>query len=224
MAKNLTFLSKDYFKFFQELARNNRKEWFDENKKRYQEVVKVPFENLVASILEMLGKEDPEFQHLQPSDCIFRINRDVRFAKDKSPYKLNRSAVFNPGGKKSMETPGFYFEIGADTSVCYTGSYMPEAEQLRKVRSKIVQNSKEFDKIINSKKFKTHWGEVLGDKNKKLPPEFAEAGKTLPLVFNKQFYAKHEFDPEIAIEAGFDRYIYEVFKAAMDFNAFLNVK
>lgn len=226
MAKTITkstFLDKEYFKFFMELARNNQKTWFDENRTRYHEVIKIPFENLVQSILEKFAKKDKSYADLKASDCIFRINRDIRFSKDKTPYKLNRSAVIVPGGRKNMILPGFYFEIGAESSVCYTGSYQPEPEQLLKIRNKIAQQPKEFEKIINNKVFKTTWGEIQGEKNKKLSPELTEAAVNAPLIYNKQFYCVHEFDPELAIKTGFDDYIIDVLNAAHNYNSFLTV-
>lgn len=223
MTNKNAFLEKDYFKFFAELTMNNRKEWFDENKKRYNEKIKLPFENLVAALLGELSKKDARYAELKPSDCIFRINRNVRFSKDKSPYKTNRSAVITVGGRKNMELPGFYFEIGADNCVCYTGVYMPDSEQLLKIREKIASQPKELDKIINDKTFKKDWGSVLGEKNKKLSKELQEAASTQALIYNKQFYCKHDFDPELALKPGFEKYILGLIKSADKYNQFLTV-
>src|SRR5690606_4197407 len=95
----MAYFTSDFIEFFKELAANNNKEWFDENRERYQKNVKIPFEKFVAALMAELKKDDPELTG-DPKKAIFRINRDIRFAKDKTPYKLNRSAAISKYGKK----------------------------------------------------------------------------------------------------------------------------
>ena len=100
-----TYFSPDFLQFFKELAANNHKEWFDENRKRYETVVKKPFEVFVQHAIDEMAKLDPRLSELDPKKCIFRINRDIRFSKDKAPYKLNRSAAISVGGRNDMIEP-----------------------------------------------------------------------------------------------------------------------
>jgi uncharacterized protein (TIGR02453 family) len=102
----MSFFTADYLAFFKELAANNHKEWFDANRKRYETSVKEPFKAFTQHLIDELAKKEPAFKELKASDCIFRINRDIRFSKDKTPYKTQCSAVISPNGKKSSSIHG----------------------------------------------------------------------------------------------------------------------
>ena len=106
----MSHLNENYRQFFVDLAPNNTSEWFNTNRKRYEQDVKIPFNNLVTELISKLANIDKNLEGVKAADCIFRINRDIRFAKDKTPYKLNMSAAIAPGGRKNMSYPGFYFE------------------------------------------------------------------------------------------------------------------
>ena len=99
----------DYLLFFQELAQNNHKEWFDLNRSRYEKNVKVPFRDFTQVAIDTIAKSDPLFKDLLAKDCVFRINRDIRFSKEKIPYKTMCSALISPNGKKSKAINGIYF-------------------------------------------------------------------------------------------------------------------
>ncbi|MCB0846293.1 MAG: DUF2461 domain-containing protein, partial [Bacteroidetes bacterium] len=105
----MPYFTPDYIAFFEELARNNTKEWFDQNRSRYEKSVKKPFYAFVERMIDLISEDDPAVM-ITPKDAIFRINRDIRFSNDKTPYKTNFSAVVSPGGRKEMVTPGLYFE------------------------------------------------------------------------------------------------------------------
>jgi len=139
-------------KFLKDLKKNNHKEWFDANRKQY-DAAKEDFAGLIKKVIEMHGKKDETIASLQPKDCVFRINRDIRFSKDKTPYKTNFGASINRGGKKSVFS-GYYFhcEPGGESFVG-GGLWMPEPEDLKKVRQEIDYSFAEFKKIITSKKF-----------------------------------------------------------------------
>ncbi|GAB5466250.1 MAG: hypothetical protein Kapaf2KO_16860 [Candidatus Kapaibacteriales bacterium] len=172
--------------FFSELKDNNNRDWFHENKKRYEKHVKKPFAALVADLL--IAFQDQLGIGLEPKDCIFRINRDIRFSKDKSPYKLNTSAVFAPGGKKDHSRPGLYVELGAEKMSIAGGSWMPDKEQLHKIRTYIASDTEKYNEVFSEKGFVSYFGEVKGDENKRLPKEFQEAGEICPDIYKKQFY------------------------------------
>lgn len=184
----MAYFEPDFIDFFKELAQNNHKEWFDENRKRYARVVKEPFKAFVEDLIRHLADWDHELIGVEPKNCIFRINRDIRFSKDKTPYKTNVSASVAPGGKKDMETPGVYIELDAYEVKMYSGVYMPEKEQLRKLRSHISQNMEEFKALHSDAAFIQNFGSIKGDKNKIIPKEFKPYVTQEPLIVNKQFY------------------------------------
>lgn len=211
----------DFLDFFKELAPNNNKDWFDENRKRYHESVKTPFDNFVTVMINEMRKTDKSL-NISYKDCVFRINRDIRFSKDKTPYKLNRSAAISAGGKKDRINPGIYFEITPEHVRVYSGVFGPDKHQLLAVREEITDNLKEFDKLINEKKFKSTFGEIHGAKNVRLPKEMQEAGEKQPLIYNKQFYVYTTFSPEIIFKERLENKLVEAFKIAEPLAKFLS--
>jgi uncharacterized protein (TIGR02453 family) len=138
--------------FLKELKKNNNKPWFDLNRKKY-ESAKADFAAFIQQVIDQHGKKDPGISGLLAKDCMFRINRDTRFAKDKSPYKTNFGASINKGGKKAWNTAGYYFHL--EPGSCFTGGgiYMPEPDVLKKIRQEIDYNLPAFKKILSSKEF-----------------------------------------------------------------------
>jgi uncharacterized protein (TIGR02453 family) len=149
--------------FLKNLKRNNRKEWFDANRQKY-DATKKDVEELSAAIIKQLCKSDESVAHLQPRDCMFRINRDVRFSKDKSPYKTNMGVYFSKGGKKGPQA-GYYFHLEPGACFVAGGLWMPMPEDLKKVRQEIDYNWDEFRKIIENKKFKSTFGDLQRPKD-----------------------------------------------------------
>ena len=204
-----------------DLAANNHKDWFDQNRSSYQTEVKAAMEVFVGDLIATL-KKDADLGDLKASDCIFRINKDIRFSKDKTPYKLQMSALIVKGGRKQMYDPGLYIELGPEFLNIYSGFYMPEKDQLLKIREKIAANPASFEKIINAKAFKASFGEVRGEKSKILPKELKEVAKLHELIYNKQFYLVHQVDAEKILDSDLLSYVVNHFKSAAEFNRFLN--
>lgn len=152
-------LQKSTVGFLKELKKNNTKEWFDTNRKKY-EAAKADFAALTNAVIHGLGKKDPFVASLLAKDCTFRINRDVRFSKNKDPYKTNMGMYLSRGGKKSLFS-GYYFHLEpGGNSFMGGGLYMPEPDVIKKVRQEIDYNWDEFSKIIKQKKFKTVYKEL----------------------------------------------------------------
>ena len=174
-AKSRFMLQSSTLKFLSSLKKNNNKPWFDANRKAY-EAAKTDFAGFIDTVIEAYGKKDPSIAHLKAKDCMFRINRDVRFSKDKSPYKTNMGASINKGGKKSM-TAGYYFHLEPGDSFTGGGLYMAMPDQLKNIRQEIDYSWKEFQKIISSKQFKTVYGDLYMGYDMKLvrPPKGYEA-------------------------------------------------
>jgi uncharacterized protein (TIGR02453 family) len=192
----MTYFSTDFLAFFKELAGNNHKDWFDLNRKRYEANVKKAFEVFITDLIAEINKHDKKIE-ITYKEAVFRINRDIRFSKNKEPYKLNRSAIISPKGRKDKAFPGLYLEMGPEHYRIYGGVYQPDKEQLYSIRETIVSDPKAFMKMVNNKKFKNTFGEIHGEKNKIIPKEFKEEAAQTPLVFNKQFYWFTEFEPEL---------------------------
>ncbi|HRW90575.1 MAG: DUF2461 domain-containing protein [Flavobacteriales bacterium] len=183
----MAWFTADYQRFFKDLAAHNDRDWFHANKKRYETSVKKPFEAFVQELIDRMGKLDKQYR-ITPKEAIFRIHRDVRFSNDKTPYKLNSSALITAGGRKGMGLPGMYFELGPEHLRAYGGHYMPDKDTLYQVRTKIAKDPKAFRKLYEGKRFKELFGGVRGERNKVLPKEFKAAAEGEPLLFNKQFY------------------------------------
>jgi uncharacterized protein (TIGR02453 family) len=215
------FFTNDYVSFFKELAANNHKEWFDLNRKRYESSVKEPFKRFVQHVITEFTKLDKSFEDLEAKDCIFRINRDVRFSADKTPYKLYASAVISPGGKKSRSLSGVYVELTPEHVRVYSGVYEPDKEEIYDIRSHITANMDEFNSFIFAPAFKKLFGEIRGEKNKILPPEFKQAAAQQPLMFNKQWYFFAEFTPDYIAKPGLDELVISCYKTALPVSSFL---
>ena len=153
-------------KFLKDLKKNNNKSWFDANRPRY-ESAKKDFETFIQQVIDKLAKSDETIQGLKAKDCMFRINRDVRFAKDKSPYKTNFGASINKGGKKSS-LAGYYFHLEPGESFIGGGIWMPQPKDLAQVRQEIDYNFKEFKKITGSVSFKKEYGDLYAGEDAKL--------------------------------------------------------
>lgn len=211
---NEVFFTPDFLEFFKELAANNHKEWFDENRKRYEQSVKKPFENYVQAVIEEVRKIDPEVV-ITYKEAIFRINRDIRFSKDKAPYKLDRSAVISPLGRKDHTKPGFYLSLGPEKNWFGGGAYEMKSDQLQRLRESMAAKPGEIDKLIGDKKFASKFDEIKGDQHKRLPKEFTEAAETQPLLYKKRFYYMAEEKPELVLSDQLLPVTMEYFKASL---------
>jgi uncharacterized protein (TIGR02453 family) len=177
--------------FLRLLQKNNNKPWFDANRPLY-EAARADFGNFIQKVIDTHSKKDPSIKGLVAKDCMFRINRDIRFSKDKTPYKNNMGASMNKGGKQSVSSGGYYFHLQPGQSFAGGGLWMPEAENLRKVRQEIDYNFKDFKKIINSKKFKDVYGDLSHDAEFKLsrvPKGYEAANPAAEYLKLKSFVA-----------------------------------
>ncbi len=180
-------ISQDFITFFTELEKNNNKAWFDAHRNEYEQHVRAPFIELVESVIPGLLEIEADILP-DAKKSLFRINRDIRFSKDKTPYNLMMKSGLSPGGKKS-ERPGFYLGIGADMVHMGGGVYQLDKTALRNVRRLIASNTDQFLSILEEKEFKSRFGEIKGEQNKRIDPEFNPVIEQTPLILNKQFYA-----------------------------------
>jgi len=215
----MTALSKDFFDFFKDLSSNNNRDWFHGNKKRYEQSVKEPFKALVGAVIAGAQKIDPEIQ-IEPKEAIFRINRDIRFSKDKTPYKTNVSAIISRYGRKRKDFPGYYLHIDQGNLMIGGGAYFLPKEELAAVRQHIMLHPERFAKIIKGKKFVDLYGGIQGEANKRIPKEYKEFHLTQPLIANKQFFFMADNDPKLTLKEDVLKYILNHYKAGSTLNAF----
>lgn len=183
-------LQKTSIKFLQDLKLNNHREWFESNRKIYENA-KADYLQFVGEVLKGVSKNDDTLALLQPKDCTFRINRDVRFSKNKAPYKTNMGAGFSKGGKKMM-LAGYYFQCEPDASFIAGGIWMPLAPELKKVRQEIDYCHDEFNGIVTSKKFVAEFGELEHGESvilKRPPKGYEEDNPAIGYLKLKSFIA-----------------------------------
>jgi uncharacterized protein (TIGR02453 family) len=215
----MKYFSNSFFKFFDGLAKNNNKEWFEKNRPVYENEVKAPFRKLVEDVTTKLSKDLPELSR-DAGKSIFRINRDIRFSKDKSPYKNHVAAVFSPLGTKDLDYPGFYIHFGLDEVMVGGGKYFVSKEQLAKIRQEIFYNNDTFKKLLNDKAFKKVYKNLTGEKSKILEPRYKEFLAEQPLIANKQFWYSTSLTRSEVTGDKLDTLLYNSMKAGIKINKF----
>ncbi|MEN9399212.1 MAG: hypothetical protein RL632_313 [Bacteroidota bacterium] len=218
----MAFFTADFLEFFIELAPNNNKDWFDLNRKRYESSVREPFRHFVQHLIDTLALTQPEFKGLEAKDCVFRINRDIRFSKDKTPYKMNVSAVISPNGKKSQAVNGVYFELGPEHVRVYGGVYEIDKDDLLAVREGIAANLEAFKAAYTDKQFVRTFKNIIGEKNKIIPKDLRDAAEVEPLIFNKQWYFYAQFDAEDVLRDDLDQVILKCYEAGKPVESFFS--
>lgn len=205
--------------FLRQLVCNNNKEWFDANKDQYLEAKK-EFEQFTASMIKKAQKVDPDIKELDPKKCTFRIYRDVRFSKDKTPYKNNFGAFINAGGKKSPFA-GLYLHVEPDASFIAGGS-VPNPKILPAIRTAINENPKQFEKILSSAELKKHFGGLQGEQLKRAPKGFDNDAPHVDLLKFKHYALSHKVEDEFWLEKNLEDNIIDLFEVVQPFNAFVN--
>lgn len=216
----MAWFTADAIAFFAELEQNNDKTWFEANRKRYEASVKTPMLEFAAEMIERMREIDPEITML-PRNAVFRIHRDTRFSKNKAPYKTNAGLVVTRGEKHNPGVPGLYFHFDAGRMAVASGLYFIEPAQLRVLREYIAANLDEFGQLLNDPDWKTHFGEMAGEKNKVLPPELREAAAKQPLLYNKQFFYWGEHPAIEITRDDLPEFVMRHIRAAQPMNRFL---
>jgi len=192
----MAYFTPDFVKFFKDLSKNNHKEWFNENRKRYQQSVKDPFYAFVDQLIEQVQAFDPDVQ-IQAKDAVMRINRDIRFSPDKTPYNLHYGAIISPAGRKDKSIPGLFLRFSPQMVGVFGGAHGIDKTQLQNIRKAIAKDVEGFQSLINESKFANNFGSIRGEQHKRIPPEFKATHQVEPLIANKQFYYLAELDPGI---------------------------
>lgn len=208
------------FSFLKAIAKNNNREWFEKNKANYL-TAKTQFEDFLEAFHKELLKFDESLAGINPRKQGFRIYRDVRFSKDKRPYKVNMGAGFSARGKMDQES-GYYIHIEPGKCFIAGGFYMPNPENLAKIRQEIDYNSKAFLKILNEKKFKKVFSGLDDfDKLKTAPKGYPKDHPQLELLKNKSFIVSHNFTDKEVLDKKFVKTAAETARLIKPLNDFL---
>ena len=210
--------------FLSALKENNNKPWFDTNRKTY-ETAKKNFAEVVQELIKSIEifDKDIEEAQLEAKNCTFRINRDVRFSKNKDPYKTNFGASFNKGGKKA-NSAGYYLQIDSNQCFMAGGIWMPEPDYLRKIRVEIDYNFDEFKNILKADAFKNTFTNGLDRESSTVrPPKgYDETNPAIELIKLKSFTASSVIDSKEILKPNFTDTVLAGFEAMKPFIAFLN--
>ena len=218
----MAYFTKETLAFLEGLHINNDREWFSANRAIYERAVKAPFEAFVAEMIDRVKEHEPELR-MAPKDAIFRINRDTRFSKDKSPYKTHLGAIIGLGGKHGEDKTGFYVQLSFDNALVAGGAYQLSAPALARVRASIARDPKAFERLIRGKRFASRFpGGLQGEVAKRMPPELAEAARAHPVIANKQFWWEAEMEPEVALRDDLVDLMMGYYRAGMEVSAFLD--
>lgn len=195
-------LSKESLQFIDDLTANNNRDWFLEHKKQYEKF-KSDYQSLVAAFLAKIKPLDPSLELLEVKNCTFRINRDIRFSKDKTPYK-NHLGIWMSSGVKGSNRAGYYIHIGKDESFIAAGCYSPEAADLKKIRKEIAFFYDDLEEILSEKSFIRTFGS-LDQKNtlKNAPKDYDKDHPAIAFLKLKSFVAMQKFDYKEALASNF---------------------
>ena len=208
--------------FLRQLKRHNEKPWFDANRVKYLDA-RADFENLIRQIITEFGKIDPDISTLQVKDCVFRIYRDTRFSKNKTPYKTHFAAGINKGGKR-VHVPGYYFhaELG-DYTYCGGGIWRPDTPELKKIRQEIDYNYEDFLSIIKDKKFVKMFGDLDDEAAlSRAPQGYEEDNPAIKYLKMRSFIAGVSFSDEELTSKGLLKKIVHTFTVMKPFINFLS--
>jgi uncharacterized protein (TIGR02453 family) len=206
--------------FLSQLKNNNNREWFGQNRKLYIEAKK-DFETFVSEVLTDMERFE-NLEGLTAKQCIFRINRDIRFSPDKTPYKKNMSAVFVRGGKKSPYHPYYLHIEPGGNSFLGGGLYDPDSQKLAKVRQEIDYNKKSLMEITEHPDFKKYFKGISGDRLKTAPKGYSKNHPDIDLLNFKQYLVTYSLDDHQLLKEDFSNLVVEVFKAMKPFLDWLN--
>jgi uncharacterized protein (TIGR02453 family) len=211
---------KNILDFLKSLQENNDRDWFNENRKQY-ESAKAEMEEVINQIIPLIKAFDPSIGAITAKECMFRIFRDVRFAKDKSPYKTNFGGFISKGGRKGIHS-GYYLHIQPGASFIGGGCYMPQSDPLKKIRQEILYNIEEFKGIIKQKDFIKYFDQLEGDKLKRPPKDFPADFPDIELLKFKSYVVFKSVSDKEILSKNFMEHMIDIFKAMHPLNQFLN--
>jgi uncharacterized protein (TIGR02453 family) len=213
---------KDFFVFLEELKANNNRAWFNTNKNRYHQSVVSPISEFIVGMAPRLNEISPHYiaDPKPHGGSMFRIYRDTRFSKDKSPYKTHAAVQFRHEAGKDAHAPGFYLHLASDGLLFGGGIWQPPGPQLNIIRDYIADNARSWARISNSTKVKEVGG-IKGDSLKRPPRGFDAEHVHIEDLKRKSFYVMTEAPPKHALKPGFIDEVTDAFRRAAPLNRFI---
>ena len=216
------YFTKSGFSFLAELDKNNNREWFHENKNRYEDLIRIPALNFIDDMENDLNHISPHFLAVakKVGGSLMRVHRDVRFGKDKSPYKTNIGIQFRHEMGRDVHAPGFYLHVEPGDCFLGVGIWRPDSDALGKIRDSIVERDKVWLDAINDKAFKKNF-ELSGESLKTAPRGY---DKTHPLIKDlrrKDFIAISIVDEKKVLSKNFKEHVIKRFTEAESYMQFL---
>ncbi|HKK41172.1 MAG TPA: DUF2461 domain-containing protein [Bacteroidales bacterium] len=216
-------INKATLDFLSAVKENNNRDWFLQNKAFYQEA-KENFEQVVQQLIKNLLEFEPILKGLEAKTCIYRINRDIRFSNDKSPYKTHFGAFIVRGGRKNGDRfAGYYFHIEPGGSIAAGGSYMPPSPWLAAIRERIDEEPGKLRRIIEAKEFVNYFGALDGEKLKTAPKGFTVDHPDIDLLRFKSYLVVNQLDEQLVTSDRLISHVTDVFRAMKPLNDFLNM-
>ncbi|GEP50487.1 TIGR02453 family protein [Flavobacterium noncentrifugens] len=214
-------ISKESLKFLDDLKKNNNRDWFLANKSRY-ESYKKEYYQLVQDFLDEIKPNDHMLDHLEVKNCVFRVNRDIRFSNDKTPYKTHMG-IWMSAGSKNTNLSGYYIHIENGASFIAAGLYWPDAPDLKKVRKEIAFFYDELEDIVDDKNFKSVFGALDRDNVLKTSPkDFEKDHPAIEFLKLKSFTASAKIDDKTLTDKDFVKKTAAKLIALKPLNEFLN--
>lgn len=213
-------IKKNVFDFLKKLEKNNNREWFNTNKNLYSTAYADMLE-VIERLIPRVAVFDADIKNLEANKCMFRIYRDVRFSKDKSPYKLNFGGFLVKGGRNSGNA-GYYLHIENNNSFIAGGIHMPPAPKLKKIRQEIYFHIDEFKAIIEDRKNIKLFNAISGDKLKRPPKDFDPDFPDIDLLKYKSYGFVHNITNEQCLNPDFEDYVLKMFRQLSPMVKFLN--
>ena len=215
-------ITREALQFLEDLAANNNTEWMHANKKRYDSYKK-NYHAFIASVLEKMKPLDPSLEPLEAKNCTFRINRDIRFSKDKSPYKT-KMGVWLTQNKFDKNSPGYYIHFEKGKSFIAGGIWCPEPQVLKKIRKEIAFFYDDLENILNDPDFKNGFSALDRDENtvlKKAPKDFDPNHPAIDFLKLKSFTASQKIDDALFLDKNFSAIVAQKLIALKPLNDFL---
>ncbi len=217
----MKYVSAKTLKFLKDIKKNNNRDWFTEHKTRYTET-REEFISFVQHIINQISKFDPPIEQVSAKKAVFRIYRDTRFSKDKTPYKINIGAHLNAFANKVHDRAGYYIHIEPGNCFLAGGAYLPPGTWIKAIRKEIDYDAKSLRKIIASASFKKYFGEIQGEQLKCNPRDYPKDHPDIDLLKYKSFLAVHPLTDAQVKDENFDKHCIKVFKALKPFDDYLN--
>ena len=214
-----TAIKKETLQFLKDLKKNNERDWFAKNKDRFV-AAHENYIQFVQALINEIAKFDRSVAGLDAKKSVFRIYRDIRFSRDKSPYKTHFGAVVLGKGS-DCGTAGYYLHLEPGNAFLAGGVHMAEPEDLKAIREGISSRGKTFLKIIQDKNFRKDFT-IEGEKLKNVPRGFDKEDPMADFLKYKDLVLRHPVDDTMVLSDGFASYCSKIFKAMVPFNSFLN--